>query len=191
MGWLLGEWSFDADVDLDIVADDALAIRDAEVAAVELRRGFPGRECFAVHALPESEEGDLKDDFLGRFLDGEITSDGKGVFAGGLPVFALERDLGKTRGEEEIFVLQVCVALRLVGMNRGNGDGRMDGVVGRCLTVDGDRAFKLGEATRDFGEEVAYREADGGVSRIDGVGFAGGAGRRHGKQGERDDEKDA
>ena len=89
---------------------------------------------------------------------------------------ALEGQLRVVRDVEEVVGAQVVVTLRLVGVDAGRLDDRVQGGV---LGVLGHRkgARYVGEAAPDLGaDEVAGDEPDLGVRRVDGVGAGLGKG---------------
>lgn len=170
---------FDADRDGHFIAEGfaehGRAV-DAEVSFVEDSSGFPAGELCALHARAETKEFSLQHDFLGYSLNGEVAGNVEAVLTGFLPGLAFESGGREFGGVKKVGAIEVAVAFFVGGIDTGNLDRRFDGGFFQVGAVNHDVAGELGKGAWHFAHEVADVESDGGVNRVDFVGFDGGGG---------------
>src|SRR5262245_28624570 len=170
--------ALDVQVDGDLVADeDAAAFEslvpgESEVLAVDRRRAVESRPLLAVGALPLAEEARVEDNRARHAVKREVSAHFP-FFAARIDVArprALEGDLRKLFGVEEVRGAQMAVALLDVGVDAGGIDRSLHLGLGGALFVIDDLALEHLEAPGHGGEEMAHVELDRGMCGIDGEG---------------------
>src|SRR5689334_6098631 len=119
------------DVDLDLVADDELAIEHrvevhAEILAVDLGLGRVTDAVAHRRVVELTVLDDVQRDRLGGALDGQVASDGVAVAADVLDLRALECHGRVLVDLEKVGRTEVVVAGLVVGADAGRVDGRLD-----------------------------------------------------------------
>src|SRR5205807_2050146 len=140
---------------------------EAEVLAVDLGGSGEAGSGAAPRIAGHAFVGDVEDDRAGDAGDGELALE--------LPLVVVPVHLRRAEAEvrvgrhvEEVAATKVVIALGVVGVDRGGGDGDRDGGVPRVL-ADLDRALELGEpASRLRQAEVLDLEVHAGVADVDG-----------------------
>jgi len=171
---LLLQVGFDADRERDFVAE-CFAHHGwpiyAKVRFVDDDGGFPAGKLRALHARAEGEEFGFEHDFFAHALNGEVAGDIEGVFARFFPRFAFERGGGELRGVKKIWYLQMRVTFFVGGVDARDFDGGFDGRFFEVGAINDDGAGELGERAWYFAHKMSDAESDGGVDRVDLVGF--------------------
>ncbi|OEI69203.1 hypothetical protein Cus16_1040 [Curtobacterium sp. ER1/6] len=156
----------------------------AELGAVDLRRRLGAELDLAVAVGGDAAELGLQGDVLGDATERELAVD-EHVVAVLADAGRLEGHLRVLLGEEEVTGGEVLVALRLVRVDARDVDRGLEGGVEGVLGRDEGRVEAL-EGALDLADgEVADREGDLGVGRVDlpGAGLVAGDGggvERHG-----------
>src|SRR5436190_13044958 len=178
-GALLLEHGFRVDVQPDLVAhDDAAAFEyDVPLEAPVLTADLGGRAESGALVAPRradrAEVLELERDRPGHVLDREVADEPIGAVARVLDLGRAERRGGMVLGVAEVRAAEVLVAGGVATVDVGDVDGRLDRRVER---VRGDRDAAAGEreATTHLGHhEVAGRERDVGVARVERPGAGG------------------
>src|SRR6185312_646332 len=162
------------EVDLDLLADEEtaglqrLVPLGAELLAldghpaVEGELGLPP----GILGLPQPLDGD--GDRLRDVTDREVAGHGQLVAARRRDLGALEGELGKLLGIEEVGRLEVAVALLVVGRDARGVDRHLDARLRPVLFIQRQRSLPLEEPPAHLGDHhVANGEGDVGVGLVD------------------------